>query len=90
LAQFAWLGSVERSNNLLYRRSDTRFKTVHDVTKAAEPPKCGATGTGSPLYYLVKLLNDGIGTKFTVVTGYQGGQEINFAVEKNEAHCRSL
>ena len=46
--KFTWLGSFERSNNLLYMRADTPYKTIHDVTKASDPPKCGSTGTGSP------------------------------------------
>jgi len=71
-------------------RSDTPFKTIHDVTKATEPPKCGSTGTGSPSYFMVKLLNEAISAKFTVVTGYQGGQEIDLAVEKNEVVCRGF
>jgi tripartite-type tricarboxylate transporter receptor subunit TctC len=89
-AKFIYLGSFERSNNLLYMRADTPFKTVHDVTKASAPPKCGSTGTGSPSYYLLRLLNDAIGTKFDIVTGYQGGQEIDLAVEKNEVQCRAF
>ena len=89
-AKFSWLGSFEKSNNLLYMRTDTSFKTVHDVTKATESPKCGSTGTGSPSYYLVKLLNEAIGTKFDIVTGYKGGQEIDLAVEKNEVQCRAF
>ena len=64
--KYSWLGSFESSNNLIYMRTDTPFKTIHDVTKATEPPKCGSTGTGSPSYFLVKLLNEAIGTKFTV------------------------
>jgi len=88
--KYTWLGSFESSNNLIYMRTDTPFKTIHDVTKATEPPKCGSTGTGSPSYFLVKLLNEAIGTKFTVVTGYQGGQEIDLAVERGEAVCRGF
>jgi len=88
--KFTWLGSFERSNNLLYMRADTPYKTIHDVTKASDPPKCGSTGTGSPSYYLIRLLNDAIGTKFNIVTGYQGGQEIDLAVEKNEVQCRAF
>jgi tripartite-type tricarboxylate transporter receptor subunit TctC len=88
--KFTWLGSFEKSNNLLYMRSDTPFKTIHDVTKAKESPKCGSTGTGSPSYYLVKLLNESIGTKFDMVTGYKGGQEIDLAVEKGEVDCRAF
>jgi tripartite-type tricarboxylate transporter receptor subunit TctC len=88
--KYTWLGSFERSNNLLYMRADTPYKTIHDVVKTSDPPKCGSTGTGSPSYYLLKLLNDAIGTKFNVVTGYQGGQEIDLAVEKGEVHCRAF
>ena len=88
--KFTWLGSFERSNNLLYMRADTPYKTIHDVTKTSDPPKCGSTGTGSPSYYLIRLLNDAIGTKFNIVTGYQGGQEIDLAVEKNEVQCRAF
>ena len=88
--KFTWLGSFERSNNLLYMRADTPYKTIHDVTKASDPPKCGSTGTGSPSYYLIRLLNVAIGTKFNIVTGYQGGQEIDLAVEKNEVQCRAF
>jgi tripartite-type tricarboxylate transporter receptor subunit TctC len=84
------LGSFEKSNNLLYMRSDTPFKTIHDVTKANESPKCGSTGTGSPSYYLVKLMNETIGAKFEIVTGYKGGQEIDLAVEKGEVDCRAF
>jgi tripartite-type tricarboxylate transporter receptor subunit TctC len=88
--KFVWLGSFERSNNLLYMRADTPFKTIQDVTKTTDPPKCGSTGTGSPSYYLIRLLNDAVGTKFNIVTGYQGGQEIDLAVEKNEVQCRAF
>lgn len=88
--KFNWLGSFERSNNLLYMRADTPYKTIHDVTKTSDPPKCGSTGTGSPSYYLVRLLNDAIGTKMNIVTGYQGGQEIDLAVEKGEVQCRAF
>jgi tripartite-type tricarboxylate transporter receptor subunit TctC len=88
--KFTWLGSFEKSNNLLYMRSDTPFKTIHEVTKANESPKCGSTGTGSPSYYLVKLMNETIGTKFEIVTGYKGGQEIDLAVEKGEVDCRAF
>lgn len=88
--KYGWLGSFEASNNLLYMRTDTPFRTIHEVTKAATAPKCGSTGTGSPSYFLVKFLNEAIGTKFEVVTGYQGGQEIDLAVERNEVVCRGF
>jgi tripartite-type tricarboxylate transporter receptor subunit TctC len=89
-AKFAWLGSFERSYNLLYMRMDAPFKTIHEVTKTAEGPKCGSTGTGGLAHAFMLLLNEAIGTKFNIVTGYQGGQEIDLAVERGEVVCRAF
>src|SRR5688500_11478985 len=38
-AKFVWIGSTDRSNNLLIMRTDTPFKTLNDVRVAAQPPK---------------------------------------------------
>lgn len=89
-AKFSWIGSSDRSNHLLYMRADSPYKTIHDVLKAAEPPKCGSTGTGATGYYLPKLIEEALGTKFTVVTGYPGGADIDLAAERGEIHCRAL
>jgi tripartite-type tricarboxylate transporter receptor subunit TctC len=66
------------------------YKTIHDVRSAATPPKCGSTGTGNTGYYLPKLLEETIGAKFSIVTGYQGGADIELAVERGEVHCRAI
>lgn len=89
-AKFTWIGSPERSNQLLYMRADAPYKTIEDVREAATPPRCGSTGTGSPSYHIPKLLEETIGAKFNIVTGYQGGQEIDLAVERGEVQCRSF
>jgi tripartite-type tricarboxylate transporter receptor subunit TctC len=89
-AKFAWIGSTDRSNNLLVMRADTAFKTLKDVRGAAEPPKCAATGTGSIAYYFPKLLEETVGTKFNVVLGYPGGPDMDLAVERGEAQCRAF
>jgi tripartite-type tricarboxylate transporter receptor subunit TctC len=41
-------------------------------------------------YFVPKLLEETIGAKFNVVSGYQGGNEIDLAVERGEIQCRSL
>ena len=89
-AKFTYLGSPDRSDHLLYVRSDTPFKTIHDVRKASEPPKCSATATGTTGHYLPRLLEETIGTKFAIVTGYPGAPEMDLALERNEVHCRAL
>ena len=89
-SKFAWIGSSTRTNAMLYMWTNTPYKTIHDVRTAAVPPKCGATGTGNTGYYLPKLLEETIGAKFTIVTGYQGGSDIDLAAEKGEVHCRAF
>jgi tripartite-type tricarboxylate transporter receptor subunit TctC len=89
-SKFNWIGSVDRSDNVIYMRSDTPFKTIHDVRSAVQPPKCTASGTGTVGHYMPKLLNETIGTKFDIILGYPGGPEMDLAVEKNEAQCRAF
>jgi tripartite-type tricarboxylate transporter receptor subunit TctC len=89
-SKFAWLGSPVTSNHLLYMRADSPYKTIHDVVKASTAPKCGATGTSSTAYYVPKLLDEVIGTNFEIVLGYQSGQDIDLAVERNEVVCRAF
>jgi tripartite-type tricarboxylate transporter receptor subunit TctC len=88
--KFAYLGSPDRSEHLLHMRADSPFKTIQDVRRASESPKCGATGTGTTGHYFPRLLEATIGTKFALVTGYPGGPEIDLAIERGEVQCRAL
>lgn len=89
-SKFTWLGSSDKSDHLLYMRADLPYKSLADVRRAKEPPKCGSTGAGTSGSYLPKLLEETLGTKFTIVSGYQGGGEIDLAVERGELQCRAL
>jgi tripartite-type tricarboxylate transporter receptor subunit TctC len=89
-SKFAWIGSSTPTSAMLYMWADTPYKTIHDVRNAPAPPKCGATGTGNTGYYLPKLLEQTIGAKFNLVTGYQGGADIELAVERGEVQCRAF
>src|SRR5919197_56224 len=89
-AKFAWIGSTTPSDSLLYMWAAAPYKTIQDVRNAGTPPKCGATGTGNTGYYLPKLLEETIGAKFDTVAGYQGGAEIELAVERGEVQCRAI
>lgn len=88
--KFGWIGSPITSNHFMYMRSDAPYKTIDDIRKAAEPPKCGATGTTSTAYYIPKLMEEVIGTKFNIVSGYQAGADIDLAVERGEVQCRAF
>jgi tripartite-type tricarboxylate transporter receptor subunit TctC len=88
--KFNWIGSTVSSTSLMYMRADTPYKTIEDVRTASTPPKCGATGVTSTAYYMPKLLEDAIGTKFEIVSGYVAGSDIDLAVERGEVQCRAF
>ena len=89
-SKFSWIGSSTRTNALLYMWANAPYKTIHDVRAATVLPKCGVTGTGNTGYYFPKLLEETIGAKFNLVTGYQGGADIELAVERGEVQCRAF
>ena len=89
-SKFGWVGSTENTPWLLYMSSNTPYKTIDDVRKAKEPPKCSATSTGTSGHFIPKLLDEALGAKFNVVMGYQGGAEQDLAFERGEVVCRSL
>ena len=45
MRQFNWLGSQEKGQMMLYIRADSPYKSIDDIIKAKEPPKCGGSGT---------------------------------------------
>jgi len=89
-SKFSWIGSMTPTVPMLYMWAAAPYKTIHDVRTAAVPPKCGVTGTGNTGYYLPKLLEQAIGAKFQVVSGYEGGASIELAVERGEVQCRAF
>jgi tripartite-type tricarboxylate transporter receptor subunit TctC len=88
--KFHWIGSPEKSEILLYMRSDAPYKSIEDIRKASTPPKCGSTGTAGTDYILARLLEETLDAKIETVLGYPGGSEIDLAVEKGEVQCRGL
>ena len=88
-AKFTWIGSPEQNEPLHYMRADSPYKTIEDIRKAKEPPRCGSSGTGTTGHYIPRLLEETLGLKHTIVGGYKGGSEIDLAVERNEVQCWS-
>jgi tripartite-type tricarboxylate transporter receptor subunit TctC len=62
----------------------TGLKTLDDVLKHKEPLKVGATRAGSAGYDLPLILNETLGTRFEVVSGYTGTATTRVALQKRE------
>jgi tripartite-type tricarboxylate transporter receptor subunit TctC len=89
LRKFHWIGSPSIEPSVMYMRADAPYKSVEDIIKAKEAPKCGGTGTASSDFILSRVLEELVGAKFNSILGYPGGTEIDLAVEKGEVVCRT-
>jgi tripartite-type tricarboxylate transporter receptor subunit TctC len=86
-AKFNWLGAIAPIDETVavWR---TAGVTTFDGARAKELIT-GATARGSITYTFPALLNELFGTRFKLVTGYNGGAEINLAMERGEVEARN-
>ncbi|MGB7947647.1 MAG: tripartite tricarboxylate transporter substrate-binding protein [Candidatus Binatia bacterium] len=87
--KFNWIGSQEKGTMMLYIRSDSPYRSIEEIVKTKEPPKCGATGLSDQTTLFTRLLEETIGARFTRVLGYKGGSEVDLAMERGEIICRA-
>jgi tripartite-type tricarboxylate transporter receptor subunit TctC len=90
LAKLSWIGSPTKSNYLLYMSAKAPYQSMRDIRDASRPPLCGAGTETTTGYYLPKLFEETLGTKFALRTGFQEGPDTDAAVERGEVQCRAL
>jgi len=79
---FSWIGSIPQDTPLVAVWHTTGVRTIDDA-KSTEVVM-GATGAGGNFAGHPALLNSVLGTKFKIVTGYDGGGALNLAIERGE------
>ncbi|MPZ40616.1 MAG: hypothetical protein GEU95_21710 [Rhizobiales bacterium] len=85
-SQLTWIGAVTKDVGLCVAWGATPFKTIKDAQ--SKQMVVGGTGAGSDTDTWPVILNELIGTKFKLVTGYQGTQETVIAMERGETQGR--
>jgi tripartite-type tricarboxylate transporter receptor subunit TctC len=84
--RFGWLGNTTNSPNVINSWHATGVTRIEDVmTKELVVGSSGVSSTG---YVYPAALNEIVGTKFRIVGGYPGGNEINLAMERGEVGGR--
>jgi tripartite-type tricarboxylate transporter receptor subunit TctC len=84
--KFGWIGNTTNSPNVITAWYATGIKTIQDVME--RELVVGAPGVASTSYFYPAALNQLAGTKFKIVTGYPGGNDVNLAMEKGEVGGR--
>ena len=83
--KLVYIGNPNADNNTTVTWYTSGIKTIDDAKK--KQVVMGATG-GSTSSQYPKAMNALIGTKFKIIIGYPGGNEINLAMEKGEVDGR--
>jgi tripartite-type tricarboxylate transporter receptor subunit TctC len=82
---FAWIGNTTTTPNLINSWHTTGVTHITDVFNR-ELTVGAPTGTSAAIY--PRALNLLTGTKFKVIAGYPGGNDVNFAMERGEVGGR--
>ncbi|MFN3889489.1 MAG: Bug family tripartite tricarboxylate transporter substrate binding protein [Beijerinckiaceae bacterium] len=85
--RFNWLGSSDVDNMNVYVWHTAPVKSVEDVKRTEI--LMGGTGAGSYTMLYPALMNNLIGTKFKIVSGYKSTNEIHLAMERGEVQGRA-
>ncbi len=84
--QFFWIGNTTDSPNVVNSWHTTGIRSIKDVME--RELVVGAPGTATSSVYYPKAMNALIGTRFRIVSGYPGGNDVNLAMERGEVGGR--
>lgn len=84
--KFNWIGSANNETSTCVVWHTTKIKTLQDFLN--DKILVGGTGPSADTDVFPRVLNNVIGTKLKVVTGYPGGNDINLAMERGEVQGR--
>jgi tripartite-type tricarboxylate transporter receptor subunit TctC len=84
--KMSWIGNTTNSPNVVNSWYTTGIKTIQDVME--RELVVGAPGTNTASVYYPRIMNALAGTKFKIVPGYPGGNDVNLAMERGEVGGR--
>jgi tripartite-type tricarboxylate transporter receptor subunit TctC len=84
--EFGWIGSLNNEVSVCASWHTTGITTFQDLRTRGMI--VGGTGRGADTDLFPTALNNVMGTKLKLITGYPGGNDINFAIEKGEVEGR--
>jgi len=82
--KLGWLGAPTKGTPFCSIMAYTGLKSIKDIVAANREIKMGATGPGSTYDDVPQILNRSLGTKFKVVSGYEGTGTILVAMRRKE------
>lgn len=88
MRKFNWLGSTGAMNSGIIVWHTAGIKSVDDLKK--KEVALGGTGVGSGTIIYPTVMNNVLGTKFKIVSGYKTSEDVNIAMVRGEVQARSF
>jgi tripartite-type tricarboxylate transporter receptor subunit TctC len=85
-SKFAWIGSANNEVSVCVALRSSGITKFEDLLST--PLTVGSTGVADDTYQLPVIVNGVLGTKFKVITGYPGGNDVSLAIERGEVQGR--
>ncbi|MGH7824178.1 MAG: Bug family tripartite tricarboxylate transporter substrate binding protein [Candidatus Binatia bacterium] len=85
--KFGWVGAPGTGFPSCLVMGFTGLKTLDDVIKSSDKLKFGATRAGASSDDVPKLMNELMGTKFQIISGYKGTSPIRVALQRREVNA---
>ncbi|MBI4529087.1 MAG: hypothetical protein HY695_35265 [Deltaproteobacteria bacterium] len=82
--KLGWIGAPSKGTPFCSIMAYTGLRSLKDIIAANREIKMGATGPGSTYDDLPQILNRTLGTKFKVISGYEGTGTILVAMRRKE------
>ena len=86
-SKYAWIGSVAPTVETLALWKTSPIKSVEEAR--SQELIIGSVGKSNITYTFPMMMNEFLGTKIRIVTGYPGGNDINLAMERGEVAGRN-
>ena len=85
-AKLNWIGSTNNEVSACVAWQSSGITSIEQVK--TKELIVGATGPSADTYQFPKIANGVLGTKFKIVTGYPGGNDVDLAMERGEVSGR--
>jgi tripartite-type tricarboxylate transporter receptor subunit TctC len=86
-AKFNWIGSIAATVETLALWHTSGVTTIEEARQ--KEVVIGAVGRGGITDTFPRMMNEFAGTKFKIVVGYPGGNDVNLAMERGEVAGRN-
>jgi tripartite-type tricarboxylate transporter receptor subunit TctC len=85
-SKFTWIGSANDEVSVCVAWHTSGVAKFEDVL--TKELTVGSTGQGDDTYQFPRFVNNVLGTKFRMITGYPGGNDVSLAMERGEVGGR--